>query len=672
MSPARRRRSVDLWSEFQSSFSEFAGISIQAFDDKGEAVQPSPELPPLCALLQRHPETLAACRKDCFRKATTCRNSRNILSARCYAGLSFRVIPVHMRRRPHSVILVGRVHTEVFGGEQCSGFIEKYKLPRQSFLESLAAGRSLGGPDLDRIAAFVRRLAYSFSTADTRLDHRSAMLERRQGMLNFARQAAAFHDRGPGQTRGMLESLGRILAVPGSAILLEGEDSSRSEVLTSVGLGEDTLHVLARQDWARIFGRRGQGARLYLPDRQEMLRVGLDIAAAPLAAQRLMHGPHPIGYLVVTGAALSGRDLDQLESASAFVTARVVHQKFRELAARRDDEARLLGQMAEKCLTAHSVEEILPLALEAAMCSLRARRGSILLAEEQGRITAHTLRGDHAPISGSIDVLRPDSVSHKVFFSRSPMLVQDTEREPGLTKERQFPYASRSFMSVPLRENGHALGVLQLTEREGGAVFTPRDLALLERLSLQASGAIRKARLEEEVQQLRITSTTDHLTGVHNRRFFDEHLVNEFERASRFGQPLALAMLDIDDFKTLNDELGHESGDEVLKEIAGTVRQQLRSVDILARYGGDEFALVLPGTDVAGALNTIEKIRSVVEAKDFMSSHSPSVRRRCTISAGLSVFPGTASTAGELLRRADQALFQSKMAGRNTAQLWAD
>jgi diguanylate cyclase (GGDEF)-like protein len=575
-----------------------------------------------------------------------------------------------MCRRPPSVILVGRVFTEVVGGEQCLGLIERYKLSRQSFLESLAGVRSVGSLELDRIATFVRRLASSFIAADSRLENRSAMLERRQGLLDFARKATAFHDRGPGQTRGMLEFLGRVLAVPGSAILLESEDARRVEVLASVGLGEDALHVLAHQDWARIFEQHGQGARLYLPDRQEMLRAGLDLAAVPLAAQRLTHGPRAVGCLVVTGAALSGRDLDLLESASVFVAANVVHQKCRELVEQKDEEARLVVRMAEKCLTAHSLEELLPLALEAAMHSLHARRGSILLAGEEGRITASALRGDHAPISGSIEMLRPDSVSHKVFFNRCSMLVQDADREPGLTRERQFPYATRSFVSVPLRENGHALGVLHLTEREGEAVFTRSDLSLLERMSLQAAGAIGKARLEEEVQQLRIKSTTDHLTGVHNRRYFDEQLVNEFQRASRFGLPLALAMLDIDDFKALNDEMGHGYGDQVLKEVAGTVRQQLRSVDIMARYGGDEFALVLPGTDIAGAMSTIEKIRAVVEAKEFVSSRSPSARSRCTISVGISVFPDTASAADDLLRRADQALFQSKRAGRNTALLW--
>ncbi len=153
------------------------------------------------------------------------------------------------------------------------------------------------------------------------------------------------------------------------------------------------MHVLASQDWSRTFEQHGQRSRLVLADRQEMLRAGLDCADVPLVIQRLHHGPHIAGYLVVSGAALSVGDLKMLESAAAFVAARMVHLECRERAEQKDEEARLLGQMAEKCLTAHSVEELLPLALEAAMCSLRARRGSILLAEEQGRITAQRPAG---------------------------------------------------------------------------------------------------------------------------------------------------------------------------------------------------------------------------------------------------------------------------------------
>ncbi len=660
-----------LWSEFQNTCSEFAGLSIQAFSATGSAIHPSPTLPTLCAFFQRYPETQAACQKSCFSKVASCRDARKILSARCYAGLSYRVIPIRRRNRLHSVILVGRVLTEVFGGEQCLGFIERYKLSRESFLESLAGVRSLGSPDLDRIAVFVRRLATSLAVGDTRLEHHRSVLGRKDSLIGFARQTTAFYDRGPGQTRKILEFLGRIFAAPGAAILLSGEEARRVEVHSSIGLGEKALHALAEQDWPRIFDLHGQNSRVVFSNRQEMLRAGLDSADVPLVVQRLDHGARVAGYLVVSGAAPGIGDLKMLESAAAFVAALMVHLKCRERAEQKDEESRLLGQMAEKCLTARSVEELLPLALEAAMCGLHARRGSILLAEERGRITARALRGDHAPISGTIEELRPDSVSHRVFYDRRSLLVQDTGQEPGLTGARQFPYASRSFMSVPLPGNGHALGVLHLTERDGEAAFTPRDLSLLERLGLQASAAIRKTRLEEEVQALRVSSSIDHLTGVYNRRYLDEHLAIEFQRAKRFGLLLAVAMLDIDSFKNLNDSLGHEYGDHVLKMIAGTIRQQLRSVDILARYGGDEFVLVLPGTSAAGAMNTIEKIRRRIESVQPPGDRSSAPEGKFTVSVGLSVYSETTSAAQELLRQADQSLLQAKTAGRNTSLLWS-
>jgi diguanylate cyclase (GGDEF)-like protein len=435
-------------------------------------------------------------------------------------------------------------------------------------------------------------------------------------------------------------------------------------------LREDVLDALTHHDWPKTFELHGWGAHLLLHARKDLLKAGFEQLGEPLTAQRLSHGPRTLGYLVAIGAALGEGDRDRFDAASTFIEARIGHSLETMKAKRREEESRLLGQMAEQCLTARSVEEMLPIALETAMKSLHARRGSILLAEEKGRIVGCALRGDHAPISGTISKLHPGSVSHDVFFNRRPLLVRNTDQAPGLDKERQFPYATRSFVSVPLRDNGHALGVLHLTEREGNEVFSADDLSLLERLGLQASGAIRKARLEEEVAVLRVASTTDHLTGVHNRRFLDEQLGLEFQRARRFSQPLAVAMLDLDDFKALNDEMGHEYGDEVLKNVAGAVRLQLRSVDVLARYGGDEFAALLPGTGAAGALSTAEKIRARVASIRLPGDQSASPSRSFSISVGIAVYPGTAETVDDLLRQADQALYQAKKSGRNATLLW--
>ncbi|HEY5997851.1 MAG TPA: diguanylate cyclase [bacterium] len=656
-----------VWREFQSVFSEFSGLSVQTFDAKGAPVQPLPVLPPLCAFLHRQPETLAACQKDCFRKAGTCRESRRVLAARCYAGLSYRIVPLRRLGKPHAVIIVGRALTEVLGEEQRRGFIARYRLSNQAFLESQAGVRSLGATELDRVASFVRTLATGFVAADSRLQHRHGLLARRGELLDLARRAAAFHQRGPGEVRELLQSLATTFGAAGAALLLPLEGADGHEVLASVGLGEDGLHALAEQDWRSRFAQAGDTTFLAYERREEMIRAGFDVPQGALAVQRLTHGPWDVGYLALAGATLSRRERDLLASASEFLVARVVHRHCRELAVQREQESDLLGRLAEKCLTARSVDEILPLALDAAMRGLRARRGSILLAEERGRITARALRGDHAPISASIEVLPPGSISHRVFHDRKPILIHDIDREPHLKREREYPYSSRSFVSVPLRDDGHALGVLHLTEREGEEAFTPRDLAWLERLSVQASGAIRKARLEQEVEQLRVACVTDHLTGVHNRRYLEEQLALELQRAQRFGQPLTVGMLDLDDFKALNDELGHESGDRVLREVAAAVRAQLRAVDAIARYGGDEFAVVLPGTGERGAAAIAERIRARVQAVPLPDGASSRVS--CTVSIGLAVTHGAAESAADLLQRADQALLQAKRGGRNTALL---
>lgn len=510
MSPARGGAGGGLWPQIQSMAEESAGISIQVFDAGGGPVPPMPKLPTLCAFLQSFPATQAACRKDCFGRVATCRDVRRTGSARCYAGLSYRLIPIRGHNRLQSVILVGRVLTQVFGGEQFLGFIEKYKLSRKSFEESLAGMRSLGSPELERVTALVRRLAVSFVAADTRAAWRRFQAERKQQLVEFGLLASSVRESGPGRLREMLESLGRIFAATGVALLAVGDDGRQVEVKAAVGLGEGTLDVMTHLDWAGAFRLHGQRGRLVLSDPRVILRSGLGMPAAPLVVQRFELGSQLPGYLVLSGAALKTGDLRLLQQAAAFVGSRIAHQQCRERAEQKADEARLLGLMTEKCLAAHTVEELLPLALDAAMCSLRARRGSIFLAdEEQGLVTARAVRGVHAPISETIAALRPGSVSHRVFFERRPLLVRDAGREPGPERERQFPYTTRSFVSVPLREDGHAFGVLHLTEREGEENFTPADLSFLETLGLQASRAIRQARLEEEVRALRAAASTD-------------------------------------------------------------------------------------------------------------------------------------------------------------------
>jgi diguanylate cyclase (GGDEF)-like protein len=156
------------------------------------------------------------------------------------------------------------------------------------------------------------------------------------------------------------------------------------------------------------------------------------------------------------------------------------------------------------------------------------------------------------------------------------------------------------------------------------------------------------------------------LTGLYNHRHCTEEMEDEFERATRYGTPLSLLMIDLDHFKTFNDENGHLAGDAALKTVGRILSEALRAVDTLGRYGGEEFVAVLPQTGEDAARRTAERLRRIVESHDFGAGPSP---RRITASIGVACHPGCgARSALELLKQADLALYRAKEAGRNRVE----
>jgi two-component system cell cycle response regulator len=175
--------------------------------------------------------------------------------------------------------------------------------------------------------------------------------------------------------------------------------------------------------------------------------------------------------------------------------------------------------------------------------------------------------------------------------------------------------------------------------------------------------------LREAQRKLQEQSLTDALTGLRNRRFFDERLVEEFGRAQRYSNPVSLMMIDLDLFKEVNDRHGHQAGDVVLREAAALIRSSLRDPDICARYGGEEFAVILPMTHMSGAMTVAERVWRALGGKAYAVSAAGPIH--VTASIGVAFFPAKDVTTAELLvRYADEALYQAKRAGRNTICLY--
>ena len=215
---------------------------------------------------------------------------------------------------------------------------------------------------------------------------------------------------------------------------------------------------------------------------------------------------------------------------------------------------------------------------------------------------------------------------------------------------------TRSEICVPLVFFGQKLGVLTLENARQDA-FDQYDLQPLESVADICASAIQNANHFDRMKQL---AYIDGLTGIHNRRYFEMRIVEELERASRFQGRLSVIMVDIDNFKRVNDEFGHLLGDEVLRGVSSLLKQQLRKMDLVCRYGGEEFAIVVLETTGENALRVAEKLRRQIETHEF-----PGVPRPVTISCGVADYPENGVTRDEVVAAADSALYMAKQAGRN-------
>jgi diguanylate cyclase (GGDEF)-like protein len=206
------------------------------------------------------------------------------------------------------------------------------------------------------------------------------------------------------------------------------------------------------------------------------------------------------------------------------------------------------------------------------------------------------------------------------------------------------------------------VGVISIARR--GREFSEQERDLFAYLAGQATLSIENVDLHETVQQ---QAVTDELTGLFNVRQFHSRLDNEIERAERFGQPLSLVMLDIDKFKSVNDNYGHQQGDRVLVEVARVLRRLSRDVDLPARYGGEEMAVVLPQTDLRGAELGAERMRAAIEGMQIQRLDGGGLLP-ITASFGVASFPSQAADKTALIAAADAALYRAKRGGRNRVE----
>jgi diguanylate cyclase (GGDEF)-like protein len=262
---------------------------------------------------------------------------------------------------------------------------------------------------------------------------------------------------------------------------------------------------------------------------------------------------------------------------------------------------------------------------------------------------AAELDGISFPVTSSPTVER-------MVNSGRPLVIPDTFNETGQLKRTVSRY--RSWIGAPILVQGEILACLSLSKVEAG-FYQQEDADLLAVFAGQVGLALQNARLFEAIQQL---AMTDELTGISNRRFLMESGRREVNRAQRFARPFSILFMDIDHFKDVNDRYGHAVGDQVLRDLAEYCQRNLREVDIFAKYGGEEFVVLLPETDTSEAVLIAERLREKIKSEPIATSAGS---LSITVSFGVASYHSALHDFDTLLDQADNAMYAAKQAGRD-------
>ena len=289
---------------------------------------------------------------------------------------------------------------------------------------------------------------------------------------------------------------------------------------------------------------------------------------------------------------------------------------------------------------------------------------------ENEELTARKAVGAEANIYSTSSFKLNEGITGAAALSKELLYVHDINND-----ERYLNYKSSlrdkgSMISAPIVAKDQLLGVLNLhkTEIKG---FNETDIQLIHATTNQLAVAIENSLLYEKT---RLLSNTDELTNIPNRRYFQSLLRREFARAQRFKTSFSVILIDIDHFKRFNDTFGHINGDLTLTRVATVLLQNTRGVDQVARFGGEEFIVLLSNTNKEGACLVAEKLRDAVAVEDFVlsGSENETITEKVSISLGIAEYPNDSTDLDVLIKRADQALYAAKAAGRNRAVCWQE
>lgn len=349
---------------------------------------------------------------------------------------------------------------------------------------------------------------------------------------------------------------------------------------------------------------------------------------------------------------------------------RSLTRRYREVLDRVREQAEKLDLLVETAKAANSLldpERVMQLVMDRTQEFLGAEGWAFyLLVESPERIDFDVTRGG---FGREITIQRQSAelgIAAWVVKHKRPVAIEDVGRDSRWADEPSRPGGVdvRSLLCIPLSSRGRVIGAVEIMNKASGGAFGEDDIESLRTMMEPSAITIENAILFKKLEEM---SVTDDLTRLYNSRYLNHFLQQEVKRSKRYGYHVSLLFLDLDGFKSVNDRFGHLAGSRTLVEVGRVIKATVRETDIVSRYGGDEFTVVLPQTGIEGATVIADRVREGLQEHPFLEAMGLSVR--LTASIGIACYPSHGESREELIGHADRAMYRVKERGKNGVEL---
>ncbi len=467
------------------------------------------------------------------------------------------------------------------------------------------------------------------------------------------------------------------LGLSGAGVMLYNEKTDLVSVKDLIGISPELFAKFRfysdNQILARIFSDDGY----WRPTDQEMNLLVAEFESDEMRRIRLMFPmrikDHFVGLLLLTdkkGGAWTAGDFQLIQAVVGLASTSINNAMLFENSETTKNELdhkvfnlMTLQQSSKVLSSTLDLNSLITISIDMFLETVWANKGVLMLfSDERPELEVKAFKGI---TRADVDELKKNSAETWAMTTiekeKKPIFAQEISGrsyQAYTTVNRDLPFA----VYIPMLKEGELYGVIKVGAKINGQPFTENDLEFFATLASQAVIAFENARLYS-------LAITDSITKLYVHRYFQMRLEEEVARSRRYNSTISLLMCDIDHFKPINDNYGHQQGDAILKEVSKILRKNVRNTDIAARYGGEEFAIILPETTQADAKIVAERIRRDVAHFDFPSIMPGQPSVKCSISIGVAGFPLNADNKDQLIQKADNALYKAKGSGRNKVVL---